>query len=313
MSLDFIDFDISKPLTVLWFGGGQDSTALLLMAKYHEQFKAKYCQANFVVVMSDTGNEYPETYNHIANAAKFSRHNGIPFFFLKADMGFHTPSWQTLQTQMKRNNSIMSVVGTKSCTDSLKIQPCYKFLDWYVGEKYGFKTGYKRGIKAYEKQFGKINVIIGFAKGEDTRIATPADSDKPDKRPLWMQRTVQYNYPLIDYGMDRQDCQAYIEDKKEFVVPMPSNCMFCMFQSQQEVIFLERFFPKVFDKWVQFENNKIKRDESRGKDPKKNLGVKGNTRLPVFLQKAKEKYGNWTDEELMEYKFSHGHCAKSKY
>ena len=312
LSLNFSNFDPSKPLTVLWFGGGQDSTALLLMSKYHEEFKAKYCQDNFVVIMSNTGNEFPETYEFLGRVEAFCETNGIPYFFLKSNMGFHTSTWLSLQHQFRKNNSIMSVVGIKSCTDSLKIQPCYKFLDFYIGTNYGWTWEYKRAIKSYFQQFGKIKVIIGFAKGEEKRVANSKEDyeTENDKRPLWMQKCVEYHYPLIDYGMDRADCQNYIREIDSLPVPMPSNCMFCMFQSPQEILYLESFHHKSWLEWIEYENNKIQRDTLRG--VKNNLGVKGNRLLPEFLENAKKKFGHLTDQALIDYKFSHGHCVQSK-
>ena len=44
-----------------------------------------------------------------------------------------------------------------------------------------------------------------------------------------------------------------------------------------------------------------------------NLGVNGKKWLPQALQEATELYGHMTDQELNEYKMSHGHCVKSRY
>lgn len=308
------NFDPNKPLKVLWFGGGQDSTALLLMSLHHEQFKQQYCQDNFIVVMSDTGNEFPETYFHIEKVRLFCLEKNIQFFFLTSKYGYHKKSWQTLQEHMDANNSIMSVVGKKSCTDSLKITPCYNFLNSFIGHKYQWYSRRKKGLYRYNEKFGKIEVIIGFAKGEESRIAKN-ENNKPDSRPLWLIRNVNYNFPLIDYGLDRIDCQEYITEyaKKDFDVPMPSNCMFCMYQSHQEVLFLYRFYPAIWQRWVIMEQNKYQRDIDRGIDPKRNLGVKGKLSLTDFLAEAQQKFGHLTKLELIQYKMSHGHCVKSKY
>lgn len=50
-----------KHLTVLSYGGGQDSTALILKVIHDESFRAKYIPGDFIVVMADTGNEHKET------------------------------------------------------------------------------------------------------------------------------------------------------------------------------------------------------------------------------------------------------------
>ena len=307
-------FNKEKPLTVLWFGGGQDSTALLLMSLHHEDFKEKYCRNNFIVVMSNTGNEFPETYHHIERIKLFCTQHKIPFYFLNPMDGYHKKSWLCLETHMNNNNSIMSVVGKKSCTDSLKITPCYNFLNSFIGNHYEWESYRKKGLYRYKEKFGKIQVIIGFAKGEDSRIATQKEG-KEDSRPLWLIRNVEYNYPLINYGMNRTDCQNYITEyaKNDFDVPPPSNCMFCMYQSHQEVLFMYRFYPKVWERWVILEQNKYQRDIEREIDPKRNLGVKGKMSLTDFLNEAQSKYGQLTDLQLINYRMSHGHCVASKY
>jgi hypothetical protein len=46
---------------------------------------------------------------------------------------------------------------------------------------------------------------------------------------------------------------------------------------------------------------------------KKNYGVYGTITLTEKLDQAKKKYGHWSDEQLWDYKMSHGHCVKSSY
>ena len=69
--------------------------------------------------------------------------------------------------------------------------------------------------------------------------------------------------------------------------------------------------PEWFDTWVEIEANKVKANSHL--DPKKNMGVWGNRMLPEALKIAEEKFGHMSDEDLREYKMSHGHCVNSKY
>lgn len=43
------------------------------------------------------------------------------------------------------------------------------------------------------------------------------------------------------------------------------------------------------------------------------MGVWGTKTLPEVLETAISKYGHFSDDELNDYKMSHGHCVKSKY
>ena len=53
--------DTSEALTVLSFGGGQDSTTIIEKIIDDEAFRRRYVEGRLLVVMSDTGDEFPET------------------------------------------------------------------------------------------------------------------------------------------------------------------------------------------------------------------------------------------------------------
>ena len=292
-------------MTVLWFGGGQDSTALLYLSHYSKEFQDTYIgNTELIVVMSDTGNEYPDTYSHVAEISEFCRIQNISFHFLTKEQGFHSKTWMSLQAQMEKNSSIMSVALPKSCTDKLKIGVCYNFLGKLISEKYGYNPKRKKMYYDYKEEFGKLKVLIGFAKGEESRMVNKDD----DQRPLWMQRNVDVIYPLIEMGIDRQECQNIISSYGHNV-PSPSNCMLCPFQSDPEIVYLHKFHPKMWEYWVEREAAKI----AKNAEKPKNLGVKGRKTLPETLEIAMAKYGHWSNLELIEYRHSHGHCVMSRY
>ena len=302
------------PLTVLWFGGGQDSTALLYLYAYDAEFRRNFTAGSkFIAVMADTGDEYPETYLHVRRVQEFCRVQGVEFYFLTPDLGFHGATWQSLAGQMERNDNIFSVALPKSCTDNLKIKVCYRFLEDYLRLEYGFLSEGKRVFYEYAERFGKLTSLIGFAKGEESRCASTAQLDLfpdtlKDYRPVWMRKNVQHRYPLVELRYDRADCQGLIS-KYGHSVPIPSNCMMCPFQNEAEIVYLERFHPEKYAYWVEREQAKRLKNAEKAR----NLGVKGEKTLPEFLDKAKEKYADWSDEQLREYRNSHGHCVKSKY
>ena len=43
------------------------------------------------------------------------------------------------------------------------------------------------------------------------------------------------------------------------------------------------------------------------------LRCKGEKLLPEIIKEAMLEFGHWTDDQLNDYKMSHGHCVKSKY
>lgn len=316
---------MKNSLTVLAFGAGQDSTAILYKIVLDEEFRRQYVQGRLLVLMSDTGNEHPHTYEHIAFVREFCMLHQIEFYFIQHEMGYHPQFWPTLQFQFLKNSSIMSVAFNKVCTDNLKIKPLYNFLDHYIAVHYFGYTDKvipkgKRFIKRYCKQFGKINVILGIAAGEECRIAK---SNTKNKKKLqldlfrkirlpgnnWMDNCISKVYPLVEIKMNRTACQKYILSVG-LPLPWPSNCMMCPFASKIEILWLYRNYPAVFAEWVSYEKAKLKKFAALGKA---NLGVKGKFTLEQVLQQAIEQYGYMTDVELDEYKMSHGHCVKSTY
>ena len=296
-------------LTMFSFGGGQDSWCMLLKFIHDPEFRKRYAPHDLVICMSDTGNEFPWTYKAVKEAEKLCKEQGIAFKFLTPDMGYHTPGWQTLKANLKRNKVILgAAMGNKACTLSLKIGPVDKYMHEFMCNLYGFKDKReKTGWDLYHQKFGvKARVIIGFAKDEEVRAIK---SDKlHESLPKWKQKYIQYAYPMLEEGWNRAAAQEIITKYRELMPP--SNCMICFYQSDQELVWLERNHPEEFYEWVEMEKAKL--DRYAGKVPK-NYGVYGTITLLQKLAKAKEKYGHMTDAELWEYKMSHGHCVKSAY
>jgi hypothetical protein len=292
-----------EPITVLSFGGGQDSTALLVLLLFDAEFRAKYAPGRLLVVMSDTGDEHSETYEHVARVMKFCQpFEWVEFYFITPDMGFHPKTWTSLRFQMERNDTIMSKGFSKTCTSNLKIVPIYNFIDSWIGTRYGYGKSRKGNIKKYVQEFGKLRVMIGIAGGEESRLG----GEMPNK---WMNDCIERFYPLVEMGADRAHCQLLI-DAYGMEVPPPSNCILCPWMSKQELLYLYRFMRADYEYYVVRERAKMAKPVPEGRA---NLGVFGRKTLPETLEIALKRYGHWTEQELREYKFSHGHCVKSKY
>ena len=291
-------------LTVLSFGGGQDSTAILYKFIHDESFRAKYAPCNFIVVMADTKNEHKETNLHVESTRILCDKNFIPFYLIDPEQ-YASGDWKGGYVSfLEKGNRIGSKCFPKTCTDNLKIQPIYKFLEDYVHSYYATeRVGRKMAIKEFVRGSGKIDVLLGIAAGEEKRASTNEES--PHK---WMRECINKVYPLIDLNMDRQACQDYIA-KEGYIIPPPSNCILCPFMSYQELLYLARYNTPWYNKWVELEQNKI----NANSHVENNMGVWGKKLLPEALALAEKKFGHMTYSDLKEYKMSHGHCVKSKY
>lgn len=290
-------------LTVVSFGAGQDTIYFVWRLIVDIEFRKRHIPGDFIIVGSDTGAEHPHTYEAIKKVQAFASLNKVPLFWLTPDMGFHPKTWQSLYHQYKKNNSIGSAAFRQTCTDNLKVKVIDNFVECFLKSKYHYFGMRKKAYHAFYHNYGKIRLILGFAAKEESRTSNGNKFDS-----VWKKTVVERYYPLIEDGTDRQAAIDWNEANIPFKV-YPSNCIICFYMSDQEVLWLYRTYPEVWLDWVAMEKAKL--DKYTTSD--KNYGVYGKITLPEKLAKAEKLYGHWTAEQLDEYKYSHGHCIKSKY
>jgi hypothetical protein len=313
-------FEAQHPtLTVFSFGAGQDSACIRELLIGDPDFRAKYAPGRLLVLMSDTGDEHDDTYIEVERSKKRFKEHGIEFHFITADMGYHAKSWQSLRHFYRSKTTIGSKAFSKSCTDQLKIKPLYSFLESWLSREYGVQTGRKKGFYEFAATHSRVRVLIGLAAGEEKRIADQAKN--PNK---WFRECIEVAYPLIDLGMNRQDCQDYVRQADQ-IVPPPSNCVLCPWCSLTELEYMRRFDPVNLSEWIALEKAKLDKYAHLNRVPvykkggeiegykNKNLGVFGVKSLPIKVEEARLKHLDWSDEQIRDYKFSHGHCTSSRY
>lgn len=313
---------MKNQITFQSYGGGQDSWAILLKLTNDKEFRKKYAPGKLVVAMVDTKNEHKETYESLNDAVRVCRENNIPFFLLDPKDGYHTKAWGGgLLEFYRKYNAIGSKCFPKQCSEQLKIRPFWKWVDSFLHKNYKVGKKNKNGdlkktaLKEFVKLNGKVNVLIGIGREEETRVK------KSIKEPLWFQNSVNKVYPLLEEGMNRQDCQDYAISVGE-EVPIPSNCIVCPYMNEVELLYLYRLHNDSYEEWVDLEAAKIKAHAYNG-DPTKtmnskgeivdNMGVWGKMLLPEKMEEIHQKYGHMTNDQLREYRMSHGHCVKSSY
>lgn len=313
-----------KQLTVLSYGGGQDSKTILMKLIHDAAFRARYAPDALVVVMSDTGDEHPHTIQDLVEVRKLCAQHKIDFHHLTKDMGYHVASWPDLISPQLRTSggqfkATLVQLGSKTCTLQLKIGPIYKFLDEYINEKcgYGFKIQKGRGclkqaITRYGEEYGSIRVLIGFAAGEESRAEKSKKQEERDQTKPGFWKHIRREFPLIDLGMDRKSCQAYIASVGASV-PFPSNCMRCPYMSAEELLWLFIHHEEKFVEWEQIEAAKLAR--FAGQD--KNHGVFNSKQtLRQKLEKVQAKYAHLSAQALnaflTDYKMNHG-CGKGTH
>jgi 3'-phosphoadenosine 5'-phosphosulfate sulfotransferase (PAPS reductase)/FAD synthetase len=293
-----------ESLTVLSYSAGQDSQTILYLLLFDKKFRKQWAPNNLLVMMSDTGNEHPETVWTMVQTLDLCDKHNVPFVFVEPSLGFHTEAWRSVPENWERTSTVGMKSMRKICTVNVKINPFYKALNWWVANHFGDKDdALKRGkpaLKKFAAEHGKIDVLIGLTAEETRRL-----DDK--QYAAWMEETIQRRYPLMEIGLTRQGCQNCTR-QMGFDVPMPSNCMFCPYAAPIEVLWLARKYPYEFDRWVELERNKIEKFRHL-KD--KNHGVFGKRLLRDVLLGAEKKFGHLSLSELTDAKMNHGHCVKT--
>lgn len=162
----------NSKLTVLSFGGGQDSTTILLKLIFDKEFRRKYAPNNLLVLFADTGNEHPFTYDYIERVIEpLCKLHNIEFVKITNDMGYHGKTWKTLTYQWRLNTpTIGSMAYPKSCTHNLKLNPQYNYLGDRLSKTFKIPKGNKKEYEYYAKQNGRIRFLIGIAKNEEKRV-----------------------------------------------------------------------------------------------------------------------------------------------
>lgn len=116
------DFE-KDPLQVLSFGGGVQSTAMILLIKEGVLPKPD------IIIHSDTGSEMPYTIELIEKIKPIIEELGIPFQIVTSHFGKLHEAY--------KSKSTVPVVGIRSCTVNFKILPQRRFIRSIVGNKNG--------------------------------------------------------------------------------------------------------------------------------------------------------------------------------
>ena len=210
---------------IVAFGGGVDSTAMILGLIENKR-------PIDLILFADTGAERPETYAHIENFSNWLIAHGHPTINIVKRVR-RDGSLENLEQECHRRVNLPSIAyGFKSCSQKHKIAPQDKYLNHWAPAKEVWKTGQKC-VK-----------YVGYDANESHRADNAAKRDDPK---------YTYEYPLIEWGWDRQDCLAVME-RYGFKNIGKSACFFCPSSKKAEVIELYNKHPDLFNRAVAIED-----------------------------------------------------------
>jgi hypothetical protein len=229
-------------LTVISYGGGVQSTALLVLA-CQGRLGIDIDAALFANVGDDS--EHPATLDYVRDVAiPYAADHGLPVHELRRVMrdGTERTLWQDLMRDSRTINIPVRMdngaPGNRNCTHTYKVRVVGKWLKEHGASPESPAT-----------------VAIGISTDEIMRVN--------NKRAEAYERPV---YPLIDLGLDRSACQRVIAEAG-LPVPGKSSCFFCPFHRPQTWAEMRRDEPDLFFKAADLEATLIARRLDLGKDP----------------------------------------------
>jgi 3'-phosphoadenosine 5'-phosphosulfate sulfotransferase (PAPS reductase)/FAD synthetase len=228
-------------IKVVSYGGGVQSTALLVLAtQRHIDFHT------FLFANVGDDSEHPATLAYVRDVATpYAARHGIGLHELRRRRrdGTTETLWQRLNRPESRSIPIPvrmanGAPGRRSCTADFKIKVIGRWL-----REHGASTEHP------------ATVGIGISLDEIHRA---------NKRRSEPHERIEY--PLLDFGLRRDDCIRIIADEG-LPVPPKSSCFFCPFRTLEAWREQKRNEPDLFIKAAELENMLNERRAALGRDP----------------------------------------------
>lgn len=325
--------DKSVKLRTISYGGGVQSTAMCVLAaqgKLDDIMGGPIDAAVFANVGDDS--EHPDTIDYVRNIMiPWSKKNGLNIVEVSRETRNGS---QTLMQKMQQNKSSLPIPvkmsngapGTRSCTVDFKIRTIHKWIK-SQGVSIKSQSGSRnhrskltqetvdeiRSRYASEKiSMQKLSEIYSISKTqisdiinhkvwtnlEDT-FAVVAIGISTDEIQRIRRKTEEPHeivvYPLIELGLDRDDCKKIIADAG-LPVPPKSACFFCPFHGKDYWRDMRSNRPDLWEQTVSLEKLLNNRRKDLGKDD-------------VFITKAGTYIENlFDDEDSIDDHFNDGKC-----
>lgn len=219
---------MDKKLRVVAYGGGLDSTAMLI---------GLYLQGTPVdlILFADTGCEQPHTYEYLSVMNQWLAGHGMPQITV-VEYVDRNGDRLTLEQECLRSRTLPALAyGYKKCSLKHKIGPQDKFCNNYQPCREIWARG-DRVIK-----------YIGYDAGEERRRDHALVYDLQDTK-------YRKEYPLINWGWNREDCMIVVQ-KEGLPLPGKSSCFFCPAMKHREIRTLYHRHRDLFDRAIAIEKN----------------------------------------------------------
>jgi hypothetical protein len=206
-----------KPPLIVAYGIGVDSTAALV-GFHNEGIRPD------VILTADVGAEKQATYDYLPIIGKWLQDVGFPPVTIVKNVvkDFrHYPIYSTIEENALTNGTLPSLAfGFHSCSLKWKVTPQNKWTDLWQPAIDCWQSG------------GQVRKVIGYD-------ASPKDRKRFAHAVGMQDPKYAYEYPLIDWGWEREYCKEVIS-RAGLPVPCKSACFFCPASKPQEIRELKR-------------------------------------------------------------------------
>ena len=234
-------------MIVVNYGMGTNSTALLVEA-VKRQVKVD------LIVASDTGDEFPKTYDYCSMFSQWLVSQGYPPVTMtrwdRQDGTFIPISALCLE----RSELPSKAYGLSGCTSKWKQQPVDKFVknhfqvkeSWNKGELVERWIGYDADEPSRSERMLSKNPQPTRQRGGKTEIV-----------PSWLWRT-----PLVEWDMGREECVQSILSVG-LSLPGKSACFHCPSTKKHEIDRMQKEEPAMLQRALEIEDKALASGELR--------------------------------------------------
>jgi hypothetical protein len=187
-----------------------------------------------LVLMADTGDEHPETYEYIPVMDAFLAKHGMP----AVQVVRKRSKYRSLEHNCLATDSLPSkAYGGSSCSEKWKIEPQRHYCQHWGPARRCWKMG------------GKVLKVIGYDDGD-------RDRERYALSLKHQERDARYDYwfPLREARLDREACKAVIRNAG-LPVPPKSSCFYCPAKKYDEVRQMKDRHPDLVERAVWMEVN----------------------------------------------------------
>ena len=214
-------------MNVVGYGGGTNSTAMLI-GLWQRRILVD------LILFADPGGEQPHTYAYLEIMDRWLAEHGMPPI---TRVWYTTRDGQrlTLEQECLRSASLPSIAyGYKKCSLKHKVSPQEKFCRHDPHCQKVWAGG------------GRVVKFIGYDAGEPERRERVRERDEADRK-------YQKEYPLMEWGWDRDRC---IQAIQEAGLPLPgkSSCFFCPSMKRREIRTLYHRYPELLGRALAMED-----------------------------------------------------------